>query len=367
MDELCGKFQQRGNVLRSPYINTYDKPLRSLQNGISAHQAKVLREQWMSWSPDIIHLNKQNLEDGLDLMGILEEMCVPSICTIHLTQTALALKAKFGCMRDWMARRILRRFRGVFITVSEQRAVELRRVCPGQSVVVVPNGVPLLSETELADLRVKMRVSLRLSQEEKLIVAVGRFVDQKRPLLFLSEAIHLKQVWPQSCFFWIGAAVDVGFLWGGNKTGLHGSNLHREWKNRVRRAGLGSSITLMPWQEDITPYLAAADWYFHTAAFEGLPFSLLEAMAAGVPTAVTPDIIRETGFLNRENTLVLEPDMDWRAILEDAKGNVRRADSARELIRNYYSREEMGRSYQALYEKNLSQATSRDHCRSGVK
>ena len=95
--------------------------------------------------PDIIHLNKQNLEDGLDLLQATRFIggC-PSVCTIHITQNAAFLGAKGAWLRDWVARRSLRAYHGVLITVSEARHADLRKFLGrGPAIASIPNGVPI--------------------------------------------------------------------------------------------------------------------------------------------------------------------------------------------------------------------------------
>src|SRR5687767_1172892 len=68
MDELANSFTAFGQVTRSSYRNTYDRRSRSLGSYLSyLTPARVARE-WRALNVDFIHLNKQNLEDGLDLL-----------------------------------------------------------------------------------------------------------------------------------------------------------------------------------------------------------------------------------------------------------------------------------------------------------
>ena len=68
MNELEQLFAPIGRVIRAPYTNTYDYRFRSLNHLLGGSIARSVAEQWKALRPDVIHLNKQNLEDCLDLM-----------------------------------------------------------------------------------------------------------------------------------------------------------------------------------------------------------------------------------------------------------------------------------------------------------
>ena len=50
-------------------------------------------------SPDIIHINKQNLEDGLDLLLAARRSNLPRVATIHITHGMASLRAIGGRTR----------------------------------------------------------------------------------------------------------------------------------------------------------------------------------------------------------------------------------------------------------------------------
>ena len=94
MDELCASFAEIGAVTRSPYRNTYDYRGRSLATVLNFAASNRVARQWKALAPDVIHLNQQNLEDGLDLLRAAWLAQRPHLTTIHLTQTARYLRAK---------------------------------------------------------------------------------------------------------------------------------------------------------------------------------------------------------------------------------------------------------------------------------
>src|ERR1700730_1785981 len=110
MDELCARFREFGTVKRSLYTNTYDRRFRLVSAVLDSAVSRRVATEWCSLRPEVIHLNKQNLEDGLDLVDALARTSLPGVCTIHVTQSAAYLKARFAHLRDllswWTLRKV---------------------------------------------------------------------------------------------------------------------------------------------------------------------------------------------------------------------------------------------------------------------
>src|SRR5688572_18338599 len=107
MDELAKGFSAFGRVTRCEYTKTYDRRLRSIGAFLDKAASRRALGSWEKIGADVIHLNKQNLEDGLDLLSALATIGAPNLCTIHLTQSARYLKAVFARARDSVSRHVL--------------------------------------------------------------------------------------------------------------------------------------------------------------------------------------------------------------------------------------------------------------------
>jgi len=87
----------------------------------------------------------------------------------------------------------------------------------------------------------------------------------------------------------IDAAGDLHRTWGGKvRVVIFGEGPERELLlKRIRRQGLQESVRLMGWVENPFKYLAKADLFVLSSDWEGLPNTLIEAMACGVPVIST--------------------------------------------------------------------------------
>ena len=77
---------------------------------------------------------------------------------------------------------------------------------------------------------------------------------------------------------------------------------HNVLEEEARKMGVQDCVCLMGERSDIPDILAKADVYISTSHREGLPLSILEAMAAELPVIATnvggcSDIVRDNGVL----------------------------------------------------------------------
>jgi len=333
MNELAEKCSRFSRIIRPDYRNTYDHRARSLSTCFNWGVSRRAAREWNELRPDIIHLNKQNLEDGLDLLRAVKQCSAPSICTIHLTQTAHHLRAQSPALRDWIARNALIRYPGVLVTVQEGRRAALDAFLGGRvRTRTIFNGVPLVDQTHLLPLRQAKRRELGLNDKDFLIIGLGRLVKQKQPFVFLETARKLHQYFPATKFLWVGDG-----------------NLSQQWNEWVTREGLGSFISCAGWQTDATPFLLAADLLLHVAEYEGLPLAIIEAMAAGLPCAVTRNLTEEIPLFNEGNVFFTDDPVILAKRLQSASELDAIASNARQLVENQLSLRGMVEAYEKLY------------------
>ena len=338
MDELANTFTGFGDVLRSDYENTYDQRGRSIAGYLGFGVARDVAAVWRAAEPDFIHLNKQNLEDGLDLLRTARRSGIPNLATIHLTQSARYLRAKFAWPRDFVSRRALRRYPGLLVTVLENRKRDLIGFL-GDSprIRMISNGVPLFDLTRRAAVRAAKRAQLGFGENDRLFIAVGRMVPQKRPLVFLEKAGQILRTLPDAKFLWVGDGALSG-----------------EWDARVAAEGLGQRIRRLPWHHDVQSLLLSADVFLHVAEFEGLPLAILEAMSAALPCAITANLLGEMPFLTAENSIAIGGDDSWIGRLRDHAALRSLGAAARRLAEERFSFGKMAEGYEALYRETLA-------------
>ena len=331
MDELERLFAPIGKVIRAPYTNTYDYRFRSLNHLLGGGIAKRIAAEWKSLAPDVIHLNKQNLEDCLDLLEAARFTGIRSAATIHITQDAKFLRAKYATARDWVSRRFLRRFPGVLVPTLDQRERELRNfVGPSAKIRTVINGVPMPDLSQRTARRAEVRAELNIEPSQPIILAVGRVVPQKRPMLWLDWVEKLHREIPEARFVWVGSG---------------------ELAEDFDRAAIERKLPVhrVAWTNDVPRYLLAADAFMHTADFEGLSFALLEALSAGLPVLITENLLAELPFLTPDVSIALTDCGGWQNTVNSPEALARLRGNARALAEEKFSFARMARDYEALY------------------
>jgi glycosyltransferase involved in cell wall biosynthesis len=341
MNELAERFAAFGKVSRSDYANTYDRRFRSLASAADGGSARRVADAWARTGFDLIHINKQNLEDGLDLLAAARRLGKPSLCTVHLSQSARYLLAVMAPLRDWVSRRALRQYDGLLVTVLENRRRDLEGfIGKSPRIRVISNGVPIFDLSRRPEIRAAKRRELNLV-EETLVVAVGRLVPQKRPFEFLEQARLVSARMPSARFIWVGDGA-----------------LEAEWDRRVSELGLARVVSRLPWQKDVVPMLFAADVFLHVAEFEGLPLAILEAMSAGLPCAIAEHLLAEMPFFAANDVLRVTPDVSWADALLDRPALERLGLRARQIAEERFSFPTMAASYEDLYRETLEKKPS---------
>ncbi|MBK3665348.1 glycosyltransferase family 4 protein [Bradyrhizobium diazoefficiens] len=333
MDELASQCAEFSEVIRADYVNTYDHRSRSLATLFNAGQTNALASQWRALKPDVVHINKQNLEDGLDLLRAARISGLPSVCTVHLTQTARYLRARGALLRDIVAAFELRKFKGAFAAVQEVRRKELSSFLgPDARTETIFNGVPQVDLSGQQTMRQAARVELGIADNQFLVVGLGRLVAQKNPFTFLEVARRLCRQHDHLRFVWVGDGELAG-----------------EWKAAVDREGLGLAIRCAGWKSEVRPYLAAADLFLHTAEYEGLPFALIEAMSMGLPSAVSATVAAELPFLNAGNAIFYDRDGRLEHLIARSQELGAIGEAGRVMVTQQFADTAMAAGYEKLY------------------
>ncbi len=171
------------------------------------------------------------------------------------------------------------------------------------------------------------------------ILVVGRLAAPKRPDVAIRALARVRTRYPD-------ARLDVV---------AHGP-LEAETSALVRELGLQDVVRLLGKRNDVPDLLAQAQCFLLTSDYEGCPYSVLEAMAAGVPVVATrvgglPELV-----VDGETGLLFEPgDPDAAAAaLEQLLESPDRArllgEAGRARLRREFGRERMVRETTALYD-----------------
>lgn len=142
-----------------------------------------------------------------------------------------------------------------------------------ERITVIPRGVDL-SEFDLkgrGQFRAGVRAELGLERETPILLNTARQEPQKGQRYLVEAMPTILEKHPDCVLLMAG------------RTGQTSESLD----DRIRALGIDSHVMRVGVRPDIPRLLLAADVFVFPSLFEGLGVSLLEAMAAGVPSVVT--------------------------------------------------------------------------------
>lgn len=188
----------------------------------------------------------------------------------------------------------------IAVSESERAAAVEHGIVPPERVTVIPNGiVPPTRGASCPDRR--LGASLGVNSDRPVVGTVSRFVPQKDPDTLLEAVARLAQAAPEAQFLWCGDGP-----------------LRAATESRAKTLGIADKIVFAGYRHDVAAILPLLDVFVIAPLFEGLPYTLLEAMAAGRPV-VSTDVVGVRDVLEHGVTGVLvptrNPDAIARAVL----------------------------------------------------
>ncbi|HXW97626.1 MAG TPA: glycosyltransferase, partial [Gemmatimonadales bacterium] len=125
---------------------------------------------------------------------------------------------------------------------------------------------------------------------------------------------------------------------------------------QAARLGIGDSVRLLGWRDDVHDLHAAFDLFTLASRSEGTSISLLEAMSAGLCPVVT-DVGGNREVLGSELGELLSPSEDpaalaaaWERVLAEPARRKALAQVAQTRARDQYDVSQMVASYERLYQ-----------------
>lgn len=309
MDELAESLAPVARVTRLPMTATYERRLRNIGAYFDSDQQARLAKALNDVAPDVIHVNQQVAEDGLDVVAGADRTGLPWISTIHIAHTARSLGARSGRLRDAVTTRALCRPGAVYVTVSHASEILLNaRFSQGPTkprVLVVHNGVPVPQGSTLNSAREVSRRDWGIANGEIVIGAVGRIEAQKNPRALVEYARPL-----------IAAGHAIRLVWIGD------GQMRAELEGAATRLIGPGKMIVDGWRSDAATRMAGFDIYALPSLFEGLPLALLEAMHVGLPIIATRTDGTPEAIDSDVSGLLCSNDDEFRSGLQRLVGNV---------------------------------------------
>lgn len=232
--------------------------------------SRILVEQ----KPDLVIFSDALVESTLGAKLAAAFLSVPYLSIKHLV-LADGLFARDDAMRQ-QVRRAIAAAAGV-IAVSDQNRAILAARFPAEAgwFQTIYNNAPdsFFTPPDPAA-RAAFRRAHNIPDDAIAVLTAAALVDRKGFHLQAAMLKRLKQA---------GALDRFVFVWAGEEDGSYFSNL---WRN-ICADGCDGAVRQVGYQKDMAACLDGCDAFLLPSYGEGMPLSLLEAMAKGLPSMVT--------------------------------------------------------------------------------
>ena len=194
-------------------------------------------------------------------------------------------------------------------------------------------------------LRDAFRNRLKLTKSNTVVGIIANFRKVKNHCCLVRAGAHLKESMPGLRFVFVGEGFS-GDL----------ENSESEVRALIKSLDMERRIHLVGYQENIPEMLSLFDIFCLPSFSEGLPVSLLEAMAAGVPV-IGSRVNGITEVITDQETGLLFPSDDdtslacqLKRLMESPELSKRLADKAFDFVKNRHSHHNWVRQYVELFQ-----------------
>lgn len=175
------------------------------------------------------------------------------------------------------------------------------------NVYVLHNGIDLNIFQYNNEGRKKVREEFDIGKEEFVIGHIGRFNKQKNHLFLIEVFEELKKVKPEAKLLLVGDG-----------------ELKLEIMQCLENKNLGDSVIFTGIRSDIPNLLSAMDLFLFPSLYEGMPNTVIEAQAVGLPCVISDTITRDANVTGLVQYVSLKATKEkWvEKCINSKKGNV---------------------------------------------
>lgn len=290
----------------------------------------VLRD----FRPDVVHVHVLALMERIVLAT--RSRSIPVVWTVHGIADPVA-HPTFKMRLETLLARLFRMRVDEVCYISQG----VRAAARNPSHPVIYNPIDMESDIP----RGTLRRELGVGSEVKLVGTACRLADVKNPPAFTRVMCRVLQAVPAAHAVVIGSG---------------SAELQAELEKIVAEHGLGDRFHFLGYRANARELVADLDCFVLTSRREGMPTSVLEAMAARVPVAMWTGEGGLTDLAEMERTegpaLLMAEQGDEvdlaeriRAIWADKDGNGRLVASAQALCRRYFSLDTVATQLEKVY------------------
>lgn len=248
-----------------------------------------------------------------------------------------------------LANRVLLQKRDGVVAVSEcvRQALISNEGLPAACVEVIRNGVDLSAYDPMRPMQQAVRAELGLDDDHIVFMQVARLNRLKDHPTAIRAVAKVAKIDNRICLLFVGDGEDRAAI-----------------EQLVGELGLESHVRLLGARNDVPRLLQAADVFMLSSLSEGIPLTLIEAMASRLPCLAT-DVGGISEVIENSDCGVLVPASDSDALAEkilDLMTDDRRADAigtnGHDRVHDCFGQELMLSEYASIYRRLMPRATA---------
>jgi len=255
---------------------------------------RALQRDLLSWRPDVVHIHSLYVPANAVIAQVLRRSGVPYVITPYGAADQHLMMRRSYVKRPYRAlveRPTLNRAAFVHAIDDERSIFDYGVTSP---VVSAPSGIDFAAVPEALD-RNTCRTSVGVSKHTRLAVFIGRLDPVQKGLDILIDAFAgVATQMPELILLLVGPDHH---------------NSRRALSDLTVRRGLSSRVIIREaaFGQAKFELLGAADFAVHPSRWEAMPFSVLEALAAGRPCLVSHAADPAGLIARHEAGVVVEP------------------------------------------------------------
>lgn len=189
--------------------------------------------------------------------------------------------------------------------------------------VVIPNSIDIDKFRYNPAVRQDMRTALDLPADALVLGHVGRFTVEKNHNFLIDIFAAFVRRHPSARLLLIGQGP-----------------LLQQAKDKAASLGLTDSVLFLGQRQDVAQLMQAMDLFVMPSTFEGLPYVLIEAQAAGLPCLLSDAINADAALLETSQFMSLSQEaMQWSDQADRMLQHYERHDTSTEVAKAGYSLE----------------------------
>ena len=331
---------QIADMARGRGINYHEIPERGK---FDPKVLRAIRKLILRYDINLIHGHDYKSDFFAYLLkGIMWPRPIAVVSTAH-AWVMLGARGAFYRKLDLF---LMKRFDHLFAVSKATQDEMVEAGIPETNITVIHNGI----DTKMwcpSEVRETLRDELCIKPTTPIVGYVGRIMPEKDLETWLRAAAMVAVKYPETRFVLVGEGRDGRTL--------------QDLQHLAASLGIGNKVLFPGYRRNLLPVYASFDIFVMSSLREGLPNSILEAMALGRPV-VTTDVAgakelvldQETGFVVPQKA---HEDLGQRIItlLDDKERRLYMGNAGRRRVEEKFSFSQRLRHIEQLYEQIVAQ------------